>query len=194
MSHDHSKIVRLTLVRHGQSTWNDSAIVQGQRDEARLTELGRRQARDVAQVLRPLGIDAIIASDLARALETASIIAAELSMVVESAPALRERSFGIAEGHPVARLSTSETGIAQGHVVDALAHPVGGESLDAMYERTTSFVRRLAAERDRQHLLLVTHGGTIRAIRALGAGVAMSGLAWDQVDNCSIWTVEIGTD
>ncbi|HUV57627.1 MAG TPA: histidine phosphatase family protein [Acidimicrobiales bacterium] len=191
MPPDRPKIVHLTLVRHGQSTWNDSAIVQGQRDDAHLTELGRQQAREAGLELRQFDFDAIIASDLARTQETASIIADELSMRVESTPALRERCFGVAEGQPIAELRASDSGIVGGVVVDASAHPEGGESLNDVYERTTSFVQRLAAERNNQRLLLVTHGGAIRTIRALGAGATMDGLAWDPVGNCSIWTVDI---
>ena len=194
MPPDHSQIVHLTLVRHGQSTWNDSAIVQGQRDDARLTELGRQQAREAGLELCPLDFDAIIASDLARTQETASIIAGELSMEVESTAALRERCFGVAEGRPIAELRTSDSGIVDGVVVDASAYPEGGESLNDVYERTASFVQRLAAERSHHRLLLVTHGGAIRTIRALGAGATMNGLAWDPVGNCSIWTVEIEID
>ncbi len=45
---------RLHLVRHGQSTWNIEGRLQGQTDEAELTELGRQQSRRVAEFLAPI--------------------------------------------------------------------------------------------------------------------------------------------
>lgn len=85
-------MTRLLLIRHGQSEWNADGRWQGQADPP-LTDLGRAQARHAA---RSLGVvDAIVASDLQRAAETAAIIAEELGvgpLVLE--PGLRERDAG----------------------------------------------------------------------------------------------------
>ena len=85
-------MTRVLLVRHGQSEWNADGRWQGQADPP-LTDLGRHQALHAA---RNLGVvDAIVASDLQRASETALIIAGELGvgpLVLE--PDLRERDAG----------------------------------------------------------------------------------------------------
>ena len=57
---------RLTVVRHGQSTWNKLQKVQGQNDEAQLTAEGRAMARAVATDLAPHSFSRIISSDLQR--------------------------------------------------------------------------------------------------------------------------------
>src|SRR5687767_11323336 len=83
---------RVLLVRHGQSEWNATGRWQGQADPP-LTDLGRRQARSAAAALGT--VDAVFASDLQRASETALIIAGELGVgpvVVD--PDLRERDAG----------------------------------------------------------------------------------------------------
>src|ERR671917_2105987 len=83
---------RVLLVRHGQSEWNAVGRWQGQADPP-LSDVGRQQARSAARSLGAL--DAIFASDLQRATETAMIIAAELGVgpvVVD--PDLRERDAG----------------------------------------------------------------------------------------------------
>ncbi len=85
-------MTRVLLVRHGQSEWNADGRWQGQADPP-LTDLGRHQALHAA---RNLGVvDAIVASDLQRASETALIIAGELGvgpLVLEAG--LRERDAG----------------------------------------------------------------------------------------------------
>ncbi len=183
--------VHLTLLRHGQTTWNDTGTVQGQRDVARLTEHGRHQAFDAAQRLRGVPFDALISSDLTRAVDSAAIIADVLGLEVETTAALRERSFGVAEGHPVAELDPRLTGISAHRVVDSHARPLGGESIDDVYRRTTAFVSALAHERPGQRLLLVTHGGAIHTIRAFAHATPVEGLEWDPVENCSIWPLEV---
>ena len=85
-------MTRVLLIRHGQSEWNADGRWQGQADPP-LTDLGRHQALHAS---RNLGVvDAIVASDLQRATETALIIAGELGvgpLVLE--PGLRERDAG----------------------------------------------------------------------------------------------------
>jgi broad specificity phosphatase PhoE len=181
---------RVVLLRHGESTWNEQKLVQGQLDDARLSAKGRSQASAVAETLRDYDFKWIVTSDLTRARETAAIVDDALGLEVAIAPALRERSYGVYEGRPMSELPSSMTGIDNGRVVDASARPEGGESLDDLYERCAKFVDSLrAAGNDR--LLLVTHGGTIRALRAYCEGLVMQDLEWDRVSNCSVWPIDI---
>ena len=85
-------MTRVLLIRHGQSEWNADGRWQGQADPP-LTDLGRHQALHAA---RNLGtVDAIVASDLQRASETALIIAEALGVgPVVLEPGLRERDAG----------------------------------------------------------------------------------------------------
>ena len=85
-------MTRVLLVRHGQSEWNAAGRWQGQADPP-LTDLGRHQALHAA---RNLGVvDAVVASDLQRASETALIIAEALGVgPVVLEPGLRERDAG----------------------------------------------------------------------------------------------------
>ena len=182
---------RVVLLRHGESTWNERKIVQGQLDDARLSVEGRAQASAVAETLRGHSFQWIVTSDLTRARETAAIVDDALGLEVAIAPALRERSYGIYEGRPLSELPSSASGVREGRVVDSSARPEGGESLDDLYERCAKFIDSLrAAGNDR--LLLVTHGGTIRALRAYCAGLVMQDLVWDKVANCSVWPIDIG--
>ncbi|MFY9782894.1 MAG: histidine phosphatase family protein [Acidimicrobiales bacterium] len=185
-----AKRMPLTLLRHGESNWNALHLVQGQNDEARLSARGVEQARVVAGEWDRHSFDAIVSSNLVRAFETSQIIADALGIEVTTNALLRERSFGDFEGSPLSELPSSLSGFADGHVIDDGARPPGGESLRDLWRRGADLVEQLRSERPNERLLLVTHGGTIRAIRAYCASKTMRDLTWDRVRNCSVWMVE----
>jgi probable phosphoglycerate mutase len=177
------------LVRHGESTWNALGLIQGHAEGPRLTEKGREQSAAAADGLRDGAVEAIYASDLERAQETAAFVGSALGLSVQSHPALRERCFGVFEGRPLTSLDSADSGIRDDRVVDASVRPEGGESLDEMYGRVGSFVEWLEEQGHGGDVVVVTHGGTIRALRAYCAGVPMQELEWDVVRNGSVWGV-----
>jgi probable phosphoglycerate mutase len=179
----------LWLVRHGESTWNALGLVQGHADGPTLTEKGRRQSAAAASGLRDSAVEAIYTSDLARAQETAAFVADALGLGVQEHPSLRERCFGVCEGGPLTALDAAVSGLRDDVVVDASARPEGGESLDELYRRVGTFVEWLGDQEHVGDVAVVTHGGTIRALRAYCAGVPMQGLEWDAVSNGSVWAV-----
>jgi probable phosphoglycerate mutase len=179
------------LVRHAETDWNATRTCQGQLDAPRLTEQGRHHAAEVAHTLRDR-VDVLIASDLTRARETAAIMSGVCGAELVGVDArLRERSFGVLEGGSLDAMTPAVTGIAAGTVVDAGASPLDGESLDELFARCAAWARDCGSIAPGRRLCVVTHGGTIRALRALAAGTAMSGLEWDAVANCSTWSVEL---
>ncbi len=179
----------LVLVRHGQSSWNERRLVQGQNDEARLTEKGREQALRAARELRDERFERIVASDLTRAVETARILADELGLEVELDADLRERCYGVAEGGSLDAITPAMVGVENGVITNEDASPEGCETLAELRERAGRFVRRSLERWPDQRLLVVTHGGTIRALRSYCAGTPMQGAVWDAVANCTLWAV-----
>lgn len=186
----------LWLVRHGESTWNVLGLVQGHADEAVLTRQGRRQAQLLTHRLGGRTIDAVHTSDLRRAQETAAILARSLGLQAQPHTALRERGLGIREGSPVSSLSPEETGIDGDRVVDTGTRPVGGESLEDLYQRAADFVDWLRHRPHPHHAdtLVVAHGGTVRMIRAYCAGRSVDDMTWDTVPNGSLWRVRVPSD
>ncbi len=89
-------MTRLLVVRHGQSEWNAIGRWQGRADPP-LTDEGRRQAADAAKVLGTF--DAVVASPLVRAVETAAVLADHLGIgPVLVDPDLMERDAGEWQG------------------------------------------------------------------------------------------------
>ena len=176
----------LWFVRHGESTWNASGLVQGQAVGPVLTDKGRREAALLPGRLRELRVAAIYTSDLDRARETASIVGCALRLPLHIEPALRERSFGVAEGQPLSALDPAASGIERDRVVDADARPPAGESLSELYGRVGAFITGLDLSETDGDVLVVTHGGVIRVADAYCNGIAVDGMTWGPVPNASV--------
>jgi broad specificity phosphatase PhoE len=90
-------VSRLIVWRHGNTDWNAAGRVQGQSDVS-LNQLGHQQAADAAQLLARFKPDAIVASDLRRAADTAAALAAVTGLTPTFDQRLQERYFGLWEG------------------------------------------------------------------------------------------------
>ena len=176
----------LWFVRHGESTWNASGVVQGQANGPMLTPKGRAEAMHIAGRLADATITAIYTSDLQRAQETAEIVGRALQMVPQSDAALRERHFGRAQGRPHGELPAAASGIEIDRVVDADARPAEGESLTELYERVAAFIDELGMRAPKGDVLVVTHGGVIRVAQAYCNGIPAAAMAWGPVPNASV--------
>jgi broad specificity phosphatase PhoE len=156
----------LLLVRHGETDWNASGLLQGHSDQP-LNDFGRRQARELADRLEGDGVAAVYASDLSRAKETAEIVGAKLGLPVVVDSDLRERNWGNWEG-----LTPSER--------DAIEFV--GESPEEHRERTMAAISRIVQRHPDQAVVVVTHGGSLRRIQA-----AVTGMAMPVIANCELW-------
>ena len=159
----------LLLARHGESDWNAQARWQGHADRP-LTERGRRQADALAERLADIALDAVYSSDLRRASETAAVVAARQGLGVEVMPELREVDVGSWCG-----LTREE---AEERFPEGFERWRGGETgwddgetYEEMSERVLAAVRRIADAHPDGRVLVVAHGGPIRAIHASALAV-----------------------
>jgi broad specificity phosphatase PhoE len=162
---------RLLLIRHGQSTWNAAGRWQGQADPP-LSEFGAAQAAEAADQMNELGLTGVVCSDLNRAKTTAEIMADALSLSPPAmVPELREYDVGDWCGLTRPEIEARWPGVLAEWSSGRLASPPNGEPRDAFVARVRGAVERLLAARDNlgDHVLVVTHGGVIRALtRSLG--------------------------
>ncbi len=184
------RVTTLSLVRHGESTWNVAALLQGHNDEARLTDLGRDQVRATATSLRDAGAVGIVSSDLARTRESAEVIAEVLGLPVSLDAGLRERNLGVFEGRPASELDPLLIGVRDGVIVDTEAATPGGETVTAFARRAQAAVERIANAYPDQHVIVVTHGGVFRVLRALESG-SLLGAAWFAVANAALYELRV---
>jgi broad specificity phosphatase PhoE len=162
-------VTTILLARHGESDWNRSRRWQGHADRP-LTERGREQARELAERLADTELDAVYSSDLARARDTARTVAGPRGLGMRELPALREVDVGSWSG-----LTRAE---AEQRFPEAYARwATGGEGWDdgetyeQLSERTVGAIRAIAGDHPNQRVLVVAHGGSIRAIHAAALGV-----------------------
>lgn len=184
--------LQVHLVRHGQSTWNLARRIQGQTVHPDLTPLGRDQADDAAAELRGVvdGPAVLWSSDLVRAAHTARIIGRALGVPAQYDEALREQYLGSMQGRTTDRLQAEPTPPGQ-HISEI--RWAGGESTADVAERFRRFaIRELRATPDRvRHLILVSHGDTIRVARAVLTGRGHRDLDWDPITNGSVQSTDL---
>lgn len=94
--------ITLTFIRHGQSEGNASGLIDSSTPGPNITELGRSQARAVADKLKGNHYDGIFASTMVRTQQTAQPMADALHEQVTVLPGLRELEAGQFEGQPEA--------------------------------------------------------------------------------------------
>ncbi|MEO8529535.1 MAG: histidine phosphatase family protein [Pseudolysinimonas sp.] len=171
----------LYLVRHGETDWNQHRRIQGLTDVP-LNAIGRDQARLTGMLLTRRSIDRVIASPLVRARETAEIIASELRLPEpELRAALVERNYGEAEGMIF-------------YAIDKKYPPgtevPGREPREAVATRVVAALQQLAVDYPGQQLVVVSHGGAIRA----ALGVAEPDGGFGMITNGSVHTFRIEGD
>ncbi|MFQ5886723.1 MAG: histidine phosphatase family protein [Anaerolineae bacterium] len=162
---------RLILVRHGETDWNLERRYQGQADVP-LNERGREQAKLLAKRLRGERIEAIYASDLSRACETAKIIAEALGQGVKTLESLREVDTGVWTGLTFEEVESRYPK----HLTEWRADPLGvkrleGEAYLELFERTRAAIGEIVEAHPDQTVLIVGHGGNIKCIVLDALGV-----------------------
>lgn len=148
------------LIRHGETEWNRAGRWQGMADVP-LSALGRAQADALAQRLADerFIVDHTYSSDLLRAWDTAQIAAQRLGLAVQPLPTLREIDVGAWSG-----LTRSEIVERWPGAFVTLHSAPDGEGRDAFWQRVADTVLQLAEQHNGERVLLVTHGGVIRAL------------------------------
>ncbi|MDG4764823.1 histidine phosphatase family protein [Solwaraspora sp. WMMD406] len=154
-------MTRLIVWRHGNTDWNAADRVQGQTDTA-LNDLGRDQATAAAPLIAALQPDAIVASDLRRAADTAAALAALTGLPVRTDPRLRERYYGLWQG---LTMPTIAERFPAEHARSRAGDQSPGcevESLDDLGKRVGEALQEAADATPGGTVVVATHGGAAR--------------------------------
>ena len=154
----------LFLFRHGETDWNREGRLQGHTDTP-LNATGLAQAEALAGRLRPHRLDAVLSSDLSRALTTGRIVAEALGLPLASDPGLRETNVGAAEGliwaDAKARFGAELT--ERWYSDNDAAFP-GGETGLATLTRGLAALRRFASAHPYRRIGVSSHGAMVRQL------------------------------
>ncbi|HSE80061.1 MAG TPA: histidine phosphatase family protein [Gaiellaceae bacterium] len=160
------------LARHGESDWNAELRWQGHADRP-LTERGRRQAAELADRLADVVLAALYSSDLERARATARIVAEARRMDVVVLPELREIDVGSWSG--LTRAEAEERfPAAYRRWADGAQGWDDGETYEQMTERVVRAILNIAQAHPGDSVLVVAHGGPIRALHATALGIDLA--------------------
>lgn len=164
---------RILAIRHGETAWNAEMRMQGQLNTP-LNDAGRWQASRLAAVIGDEPIDAIYASDLDRALHTALPLANATGKPVLTERGLRERAFGVFEGHAYTEIDRRWPEPAmRWRMRDLHFGPEGGESLHGFNQRCIQTAERLVADHAGHTIVWVTHGGVLDCLYRMATRVAL---------------------
>jgi broad specificity phosphatase PhoE len=158
-------VTALILCRHGRTEWNEQGRYQGQTDVP-LNEVGRRQAHFLAQTLRSERIAAVIASDLARAVETAGAIAAAHGLRVIRDWRLREIDQGRWEGLTVSEIRERDAALHRRWEAEPLSVRLpGGETVAEVRQRALAALYDLVRAFPTDLVCLVSHKVVMTILR-----------------------------
>ena len=163
------------LIRHGEAVANVENILAGMRSDTGLTPLGVLQAERLRDRLAATGeivADALIASTLPRAMQTAEIIAPALGLDIIPDDDVHELRPGVADG-----LRLGEFIERYGPLRDFREEPYhplapGGESWGGFVTRVGDALHRIARDNDGKRVVVVCHGGVVDASILIGLGMA----------------------
>ncbi len=181
----------LLLIRHGESMANTEKKFAGFLNVP-LSPLGESQAQTTAAYIHAnRTVDAVYASDLARAFDTGKAVADHFGLPIHPEPDLREICAGEWEGAVFDELPTLFPESYQRWLTDiGNASCDGGESVAELQQRVVAALYRIAKENDGKTVVIATHATPIRVFQCHCAGKPlgdMNTLPW--VTNASITEV-----
>ncbi len=157
--------VKLFLIRHGQTRWNEEGRYQGDHD-IELNQVGIKQAKLAAKYLSRVEFANIYSSPLKRTLFTAERIRGRRDLDIEVRDDLKEMSFGEWEGLKFHEINEKYHKDYQNWLEDPYNNrPTGGENFKETTKRTTTEINRIVSENiDGTSVAVVAHGGVILSL------------------------------
>ena len=184
------RITRVHLVRHGEVSreWHDR--IYGQLDVP-LSTAGQAQAEALGRRMDAMPIDAVYASDLSRAFDTASALARPHGLPVKAVRAFREASFGHWQGQSWAEILERHGDEVRARSADfGGAKMKDGESLVELAARVLPALREIVMRHQGESVIVATHGGVTRVILADALGMNYSACARIEQSHCCLNTLD----
>lgn len=152
--------MKIYLVRHGQTEKNKFGLVQGQ-TEADLSEKGRKDAKELINLIETLNIDIVMSSPLKRAIDTAKIITNN-KYPINIDDRIIERNWGMCEGVNIEEVDTVKCWNFYINTSDNMIEPV-----QDFMKRLSEFIEEIRKKYSDKKVLIVTHSAVLRAMHYL---------------------------
>lgn len=153
---------KLILVRHGETEKNTQGLLHDSFDQEVLNSKGRQQIKSTAKYLASLTPDLIFSSKERRAVESGEILSKELIIPFQEIEDLHERNWGKLSGKPWSDIKKilDPMGLAERYTYI----PPEGESWQKFEQRLIQAIKNLVSSHLNKNIVVVTHGGAIRAL------------------------------
>ena len=155
-------MVRLILIRHGETSKNANNKMHDSFDAEELNEIGIAQINKTAKAIEKYQPDMIYSSKEHRAIQSATIISDILSLSREEIEGLHERNWGQFSGHPWSEVQAVLDPLSLDERYTYL--PPGGESWQTFETRLNAAIDSLLDSHPDQTVVVVSHGGAIRVL------------------------------
>jgi len=179
----------LLLIRHGETDWNRSGRIMGERPVP-LNQNGVTQAARLAIQLSALASPHLYASPMTRTKQTAEILAATLRATVIDEPDVREIGVGEWEGHHWNEFDGHPARCGW-YTSPKDARPPGGETLAEVQQRAVAAMTRILGRKEKGPALIVTHADVIRTIVAHYLETDLQTVRHMQIDHASVTALAI---
>lgn len=186
-------MLRLYMMRHGETVWNTERRYQGMTD-IELSQTGIKQAECAEKRFENIEIDKIYCSPLKRAMATAKPIAEAKKLDIIPEENFREIHFGEWEGMTVPELKAKYGDTYMNFIKNPHLYNFPGE------ENISNVINRLKPSLDRiienesGNILIVSHGGIIRLMIIYIMGLDNSWFTKMWINNTAISIIEIKDD
>ena len=181
----------ILLIRHGETAWNAVRRLQGHIDIP-LNAEGERQAAALARALAGEKLNAIVSSDIQRAMQTAQAVARlHAGLQLHTDAQLRERAYGVFEGmlyQDIQQQYPDDFARWQARDIEAVM-PAGervAESFHQFYDRAIGGLHAVAARHPGQTVAVVAHGGVLECAYRAARGIQLDSPRDFQVKNASV--------
>jgi probable phosphoglycerate mutase len=177
-------------MRHGQAYNNVQKLLVGRNLESHLTEYGREQVRDTAQILKTIDIDQIYSSPVIRTIETAEIVSDIINMPFQKDERLFEIELGKLVGMYYEDLINKHGNLFVKFYSDddndnsLLEFEV--ESFGSVKQRISELLKEITIKHPNENVLLISHLDPIKAAISLIMNIKPSSVYNIQVPNASL--------
>jgi 2,3-bisphosphoglycerate-dependent phosphoglycerate mutase len=189
-----SDATKLIIIRHGETVDNAARRAQGQLP-GKLNERGIAQAQATARRLQEVAISAIYSSDSERAYHTARIIATATGNDIVLDERLRERHYGVFQGHLHADLEILYPDIMKKRRSWDPDYAIpGGESARDIYRRVVACTEEVAERHPGETVVITTHGGALGVLfrHVLGIPLDQPRRFWVRNASLNVFSCDLG--
>ena len=184
-------MIKLILVRHGETVWNKQRRIQGGGSDVELSEAGRKQAERLGLSLKEVEFSAIYSSPLKRALDTAKPIADYHQLGIQVDPDLKELEVGELEGVDIAELGTNFSRfLLRWQHEGGWEKMPGGESIDDLGDRVGAYLQRIIGKHKQEAVVVVSHFFVTVVIICKALGVPLTQMERIRVQNASVSIID----